>query len=286
MARFRFKVTEMKQTTDVPEASYGVLTCDQPNSGEEEAAEQVRRLGYAVLDSGYGPAQLQALSERFDQAHEGYLATWGMERLRGLNEHWTIRALLTHADATFMDLAVTPVLLKVLRLLIEGKFILNQQNGIINPPRESYNQGAWHRDLPYQHFVSSRPLAVNALFCIDDFTRDNGSTFVLPASHKMEAFPSKQYVKNNALQVEARAGQFILLDCMLFHSGGFNKSDRKRRAVNHVYNIPYFKQQINLPGNMSADGLSAEMQELLGFNYQEPVSIEQYLASRSMKAGA
>ncbi len=286
MARFNYKVTEMKQTADVPEAFYGVLTRDQPSPGEEEAAEQVRRLGYAVLDSGYGPAQLQALSERFEQAHESYLATWGAERLRGLNEHWTIRALLTHADAMFMDLAVNPVLLKVLRLLIEGKFILNQQNGIINPPGESYNQGAWHRDLPYQHFVSSRPLAVNALFCIDDFTKDNGSTFVLPASHKMEAFPSVHYVKKNALQVEARAGQFILLDCMLFHSGGFNQSDRKRRAVNHVYNIPYFKQQINLPGNMSADGLSAEMQELLGFNYREPVSIEQYLASRSMKAGA
>lgn len=280
MARFNYKVTEMQQTTDVPEASYGVLRRDRSDAGEEEAAEQVRRLGYAVLDSGYGPAQIQALSDRFEQAHERYLATWGAERLRDLNEHWTIRALLTHADAMFMDLAVNPALLKVLRLLIEGKFILNQQNGIINPPGESYNQGAWHRDLPYQHFVSSRPLAVNALFCIDDFTKDNGSTFVLPASHKMEAFPSAHYVKSNALQVEARAGQFILLDCMLFHSGGFNKSDRRRRAVNHVYNIPYFKQQIRLAGNVDGQKLTAEQREILGLGYQEPGSIEEYLGVR------
>lgn len=39
------------------------------------------------------------------------------------------------------------------------------------------------RPVLYQHYVSSSPLAVKALFCVDDFTHENGSTFVLPASH-------------------------------------------------------------------------------------------------------
>ncbi len=265
----------------IPETAYGVLQQDCFESEQDEVAERVRRLGYAIVDSGYTPAQLQEISNAFELARERYLTTWGDARLRRLNEFHTIRALLTHAGAPFMQLAMNPNLMAVLQKLIIGKFVLNQQNGVINPSGETYNQGAWHRDLPYQHYVSSSPLAVNALFCLDDFTFENGSTFVLPASHKAIAFPSDNYLRENAVQVEAEAGQFILLDCMLFHSGGFNRTTKERRAVNQVYNIPYFKQQINLQANMSAEGLSAEERGLLGFDFQEPVSIEQYLASRS-----
>lgn len=275
----------MTKSNGVPEHVYGVLQQDRFDSGQDEVAEQVRRLGYAVLDSGYTPAQLREISDAFDRVRERYVNTWGETRLRSLNEFHTIRALLTHGGATFMQLAMNPSLMTLLQKLIVGKFILNQQNGVINPPGETYNQGAWHRDLPYQHYVSSSPLAVNALFCVDDFTFENGSTFVLPASHKAIAFPSESYLRNNAVQVEAKAGQYLLLDCMLFHSGGFNRTAKERRAVNHVYNIPYFKQQINLPKNMSDYALSVEARELLGFNYQEPASIEQYLASRSKKVG-
>jgi hypothetical protein len=170
--------------------------------------------------------------------------------------------------------------LSVLSKLIIGKFILNQQNGVINPPGETYNQGAWHRDLPYQHYVSNTPLAVNALFCVDDFTPENGSTFVLPASHRAVNFPSASYIQRNALQVEAKAGQYILLDCMLFHAGGFNRSNVNRRAVNHVYTIPYFKQQIKLSELLKNVDLRPDQMDLFGFNYQEPISIDQYLNNR------
>ena len=168
--------------------------------------------------------------------------------------------------------------------MIRGKFILNQQNGSINPPQESYNQGAWHRDLPYQHFVSTKPLAINALFCIDDFTFQNGATFVLPASHKSEAFPSEKYIRKNAIQVEAKAGSFIVLDSMEFHTGGFNKTNLERRGVNHLYTIPYFKQQINIPRNLKNVDLSDEEKDILGFGCMEPESISGYFSTRTGKS--
>jgi ectoine hydroxylase-related dioxygenase (phytanoyl-CoA dioxygenase family) len=266
--------------SNVPKSEYGVLCRDRLESEIDEAAEQVRRLGYAVLDSGLTVSQVQVVQRDFDSAARRYIERYGEQRLRRLNEHNTIRALLTDQRSCFMAMATNPNLLAVLQRLIVGKFMLNQQNGIINPPSETYNQAAWHRDLPYQHFVSSSPLALNALFCVDDFTAENGSTFVLPASHKAMAFPSERYIETNAIQLEAKAGQFIILDCMLFHAGGYNATDRPRRAVNHVYTIPYIKQQIRLPAIMSQDGLDDAQRELFGFNYQEPMSIEEYLGNR------
>jgi ectoine hydroxylase-related dioxygenase (phytanoyl-CoA dioxygenase family) len=264
----------------VPSASYGVLERHGCETPLDEAAEQVRVLGYAIIESGYTAEEVADLSNAFDAAREGYIELHGRSFLQRADELNNIRMMLMHGNGAFLQMALNQNLLDTVGKLIAGKFILNQQNGVINPPNENYNQGAWHRDLPYQHFVSSTPLAINALFCIDDFTVENGATFVLPASHKSAAFPSRAYVEKNAVQIEARAGQFILLDCMMFHSGGYNGTSRMRRAVNHVYNIPYLKQQINVRKSIDGAGLSPQARQILGFDFQEPDSVADYLASR------
>lgn len=273
----------MSDAHGIPSRAYGILRRDEGAGPLDEVADQVRRLGYAILDSGLAASQIAAIQAEFERTRAAYIAAHGEARLHALDEYNNIRAPLTHGGPAFLDLVFNAPLMALLGRLIEGQFILNQQNGVINPPGQGYNQGAWHRDLPYQHFVSSRPLAINALFCVDDFTRENGSTFVLPASHKVEAFPSEDYVRRNALQVEARAGQYIVLDCMTFHSGGFNGSRAERRAVNHVFTIPYLKQQIRLAGNMSAQGLDARQRQVLGLQSTEPESIAAYLATREGK---
>ena len=151
---------------DVPRDFYGVLEQSKVDNTLDEVVEQVRSLGYAVLDSGCSLSQIQDVSDEFDRTLKRYIETYGESRLRAINEIYTIRSPFAHGGRPFIDLVLNTRLLSVLGCLISGKFILNQQNGVINPPQEIYNQGAWHRDLPYQHFISSRPLAINALFCV------------------------------------------------------------------------------------------------------------------------
>ena len=273
----------MATAQDIPSKAYGVLKRISAESDLDEIVEQVRNLGYAVLDSRLSADELLSLSQAFQQTRIRYIDTYGENELKTVDEYWTVRAPLT-LGGEFLALALNERLISVVRRLIPGKFILNQQNGVLNPPGESYNQAAWHRDLPYQHFVSSTPIAVNALFCLDEFTAQNGATFVLPASHKSEAFPSPNYVRKIAFQVEAPAGSFILLDCMAFHAGGFNRTQSARRAINHVYTIPFFKQQINIPANMkNNEDLSSEIRDLLGFNYLELQTIAEYIGRRRRK---
>ncbi len=261
----------------VPVESYGILIQDNPATELDEVAEQVRRIGYAILDSGFSTDEITVLSEVFDRTRAAYVQRHGGDRLRNAGEYHTIRAPLIHGNPLFIKLATNQNLLKVLEKLIVGKFILNQQNGVINPPGESYNQGAWHRDLPYQHYVSNTPLAVNALFCLDDFTPENGSTFLLPATHKMVNFPSAIYARQNALQVRAKAGQYILMDCMLFHGGGVNASNLERRAVNHMYTIPHIRPQIDIARNIDEENLTENEIEILGLRFKTSLSVEEYL---------
>ena len=269
--------------SNIPDESYGVLLQHVANSPLDAVVEQVRNLGFAVVESGFEPAEITAISEDFDATSSRYIETHGENELRLANEFYTVRAPLTHGGSAFLKLVLNANLQTVLRQLICGRFILNQQNGVISPPVASHHKAKWHRDLPYQHFVSTQPLAINALFCVDDFTTENGATFVLPASHLSGEFPSSQYVEKHAMQIEAAAGSFIVLDGMTFHAGGGNRTDKPRRAVNHLFSIPYFRQQINLPKNMQSDDLTAAARQMLGYGDTESSSICEYLTSRRAK---
>ena len=127
-------------------------------------------------------------------------------------------------------------------------FVLHLQNGIINMPNLEHHQGSWHRDLPYQNWTSSEPLACNLYYCLDDFNAQTGATFLLPFSHQFNAAPSQQYMEKHAIQVNANAGAVILFNSMLFHKAGFNSTTSQiRRGINHVYVKPIITQQIDMP---------------------------------------
>ena len=133
------------------------------------------------------------------------------------------------------------------KIIIEkqvGK-IINLQNAIINKPNEEHHQSSWHRDLPYQDWIISKPLAVNAFYCMSDFTSQNGATFLLPFSQKIEKFPSKRYVEENQIQMIAPKGSVVLFDSMVFHRASFNSTSNVRYGINNMFVVPILKQQIS-----------------------------------------
>lgn len=274
----------MTSTSTVPTGSYGVLERHVGTSDIDIAVEHMQRDGFCLFDGGFTEQQLSELSDAFDRVHSRYVQRHGVDRLTRLDELNTVRAPLVQGEPWLIRLASWPRLLELMQRLLAGRFILNQQNGVINPGGKRYNQGSWHRDLPYQHFVASRSLAVNALFCLDPFREDNGATFVLPASHRQEKFPSDAYVAREARQITAPAGHFIVLDAMTFHCGGVNRTEVARRAVNHVYAIPHIRQQIGLSEGLAAVAdLTPGQRELFGLGTEEPRSIEEYLLRRESR---
>jgi len=262
--------------------SYGVLKRNTIGNDLDRVVEEIVNLGFSVIHSGLSNDKIQSLGLKFDLLHAQYLKTYGIKYLESIDEHNHIRLPLAF-DRAFMDLATNKNVLNVVERLIVGKFMLNQQNGIVNPAGKQYSQGAWHRDLPYQHFVSSQPIAISALYCVDDFTKDNGATHVLPASHKQESFPSDEYTLKHFAQITAKAGSFIMMDSMTFHRGGVNNARAKRRAINHIYTIPHIKQLIDIRALLGEEGMDAHVQELLGYRYGLPRSIDDFFKTRNNK---
>jgi len=260
--------------------SFGISLYDKNEVDLSEAAKQVKRDGFTVVDSGYSTSELVKLSKVFNQLSTSYIQKFDETFLKSINEFNIVRAPLSFGNSLFISLANNQQVLNVVSELIAGKFILNQQNCVNSFPNENGTGDIWHRDLPYQNYISNQPLAVSAIFCVDDFTPENGATMFLPETHKRTSLPSEAYIKKKTIQVEAKAGNYILFDSMIIHKGGVNRSKSTRRLVNHVYTIPYFKQQIQLSEIMSNISLTLDQKDLFGFNDNVVPSISSYLSKR------
>lgn len=229
--------------------TFGVKEFTQPVGGAERSVEEIKLLGYSILPGILVETELEAVRAKMDSIYQVQLDEVGGEQhLHAINDTYNARCLLAY-DEYFLTVATNPKVLSIVEKFLGDYFVLMLQNGVINVPSvgNDQNAGYWHRDLNYQHFISTRPISISALVCVDEFSEETGGTYVLPASHKTEAFPSEEFVRQHEKVIDAEAGSVIVFDSMLYHRGGRNRSRHPRRAINHMYALPLLKQQINLP---------------------------------------
>ncbi len=265
--------------------SYGVMEEEKELDELSIKVEQLRNLGYATLDSSFTDEKINEVRQKSDIAADKYTELYSHHDLNSLGESNIYRspALI---DKSFFEIASHPKLQELVARLIRGKFYLNQQNLVINPPMSNnYTQLKYHRDLPYQHFVSSRPLAINALYAVDEFTIENGATFVIPASHKAEKFPTQKYLDSTQLQITVKAGTFLVLDCMLYHAAAPNLSMNARLGLNHVFTSVMFGPQINWKTSLDEMNIpiTPTLTNLLGLDFATPPNVDEYLRRRKAK---
>jgi ectoine hydroxylase-related dioxygenase (phytanoyl-CoA dioxygenase family) len=264
---------------------YGVTERKIAKDELDVRVQELEFLGYTVIDSGLSAEDVSALRIALDDLLQNYTEEAGGQAfLQEIGEADQLRAPLA-LDERFLAVATNPRVLEIVRRMLGEYVILTQQNGIVNRPSENpHRQTAFHRDLPYQHFVSSRPISFNALLCIDAFDAESGSTMILPASHKEAAFPSDEYIRQNEQATVARAGSFIMMNSMVYHRAGHNRSNRLRRAVNNVYALPFVKQQIVLPSLLNGKWSdNPELARLLGYHSDPPRSIAEFIAGRVVR---
>jgi ectoine hydroxylase-related dioxygenase (phytanoyl-CoA dioxygenase family) len=272
-----------RRTMNLPQ--YGVKEMNRARSASDVHAERVSLVGYSVIESVVPEPTLVRLRALIDYhlaaqaAHAG-----GAAVLESLGEAGTLRASVA-LDPLFLAVATNPEVMEVCQRLLGDYFTLLLQNSIVVDPQPSaHHQASFHRDLPYQHFVSSRPISINAMLCVDPFTVETGCTHVLPGSHKQERFPALETVEATVFPLEAPAGSFLVFDAMMYHRSGINRSSIRRRGINSAYCLPFVKQQISLPrlfqGKHADDPFLARF---LGYDSEPPESIAAWYAERKRK---
>lgn len=263
--------------------AFGIKEFTAVNSDIERHVEEIRLLGYTIVPDVVSEQDLVGLRKKLDDTYQLQVdEIGGAEELRKMNDSYNVRCLVAY-DEQFVQISANAQIMAVVEKLLGEYFILMSQTGLLNVPvvGDQQNAGFWHRDLNYQHFVSSRPLGISSLLCVDPFSEETGGTVVLPCSHKTEAFPSEDFVTKHQFGIDAKPGSCLVFDSMLFHRGGFNRSKNVRRAINHMYSIPFFRQQISLPkalgGKYQDDPF---LGKLFGYDCEPASSVREFRAAR------
>ena len=243
------------------------------------ALEELTRNGFCVLESALAGDTVAALSRGLDQVLAAQAARFGGEAaLVEIGDAGQARALVEEDDI-FLEILRVPRLDAIVEHVLGASALVMQQNGIVMPAEAAeHHQQRWHRDLPYQSWVSSRPIALGALAVLDDFTAESGSTLFLPGSHRHEHFPSRGYVDRWAVPAHAPAGAIVVFDAMCFHRGGVNRGKRPRRAVNTLFGVPLLAQQVAFADRPDLD---SKVRRRLGRDYQPASSVDEWRKRRA-----
>lgn len=255
----------------------------QETNGFDLQLEEIKVQGFTVVEDLMNDEDLAKASKKLDATYKDQVQCFGEENLVKIKEKNLVRSPLLYDDF-FLSMVLHPAIINIVKYFLGDYFIINQQNGIINMPNEAHHQSAWHRDLPYQNYVISKPIAIAALYCIDDFTEERGSTYVIPFSHQLTDIPSNSYLDKFKAPVNAKKGSVIIFNAMVYHRAGYNSSQFVRRGLNTLFSIPLIIQQINLSrqlnGKFSEDPF---LRRLLGYDIQIPDTVEEWRQNRLKK---
>ncbi len=260
--------------------SYGVREQLKSRDDIDEIIAEIRINGCAVLPGGFDKTFVSGLGKAVDAIYKEQVREFGgEENLEAIGDRDIARGLLAyHPD--MLRVAMNSSLMELCKRLMGPEFILLQQNAIITRPENKNYQRLWHRDLSYQHWTCTGVIALAALFCVDDFTADNGATFFLPGTQHVSEFPTEKYIQKFEKQILAPAGSYLIMNSMLYHRAGNNNSRGDRRAINNLIGLPFMAQQIDLPSLIASrngtEPSDADTRKFLGYRWSPASSVTQW----------
>ncbi|TDA43714.1 hypothetical protein EVG18_31010 [Burkholderia pyrrocinia] len=158
-----------------------------------------------------------------------------------------------------------------------GKFILNSYGGVINERNTHAYVKNVHRDIRFGS--EDRRFMLNALVMLDDFTADNGATWLLSGSQALAEPPDDERFYAQASRATGKRGSLLLFDSRLWHAGGHNVTDAPRRALTLTFTSPFFKPQLDYPrllGYRNLEHYDTWLRQVIGFNARVPESLEDF----------
>ena len=139
-------------------------------------------------------------------------------------------------------------------------------------PLPNSNEQQLHND---SRIVGSKyPIVVQAMWTLDEFTKNNGATNFLLGSQKFLSFPKNNTIYKKLKIAEAKPGSVILFNGSVWHGGSRPKiSFKSRWGVICRYSRWFLKPSYNFcenTPNKIFKKMTVKQKDLLGFRYDPP----------------
>jgi len=116
-------------------------------------------------------------------------------------------------------------------------------------------------------------MVLNVLWAFDDMNHDNGSTRLIPGSHKWKSYPADGVQDEREIMISLNKGSVLIFSGAIWHGGGLNKSGLDRWALLLGYSRWFFKPSFDYMQNTPIEMFNQytdRQKSLLGFNLTSP----------------
>ena len=235
------------------------------NSSIEEILEVMEQDAGVIIDNLLDKNQLKNISEDLKpyllKTKEGQDDFTGFKTKR-------VGALMARS-AECQNLALNPIINEVSKLFFEPHsdgYQLHFTSAIDIAPGESKqiphrDRGVWGGYIPRK--IETQ---LSTVWAIDDFTKENGATQVVPGSHKWDR--DREPKEDEICYAEMKKGSVFIYTGSVIHGGGANNSNKNRLGVFLHYAPSWLRQQENqylsCPPHIAKD-LTPELRSLMGY---------------------
>jgi phytanoyl-CoA dioxygenase PhyH len=235
----------------------------------------IDRDGWTILPSAVAADILADLARALDEAYRHQRAIQIRNGV-GAGTDGTVHHLPCAGDV-FLEFLERGDALPSFERYFDGPYILNTFGGVLNLPNDASYVSRVHRDL--RTYSGELHLMVQLLVMLDDFTEENGATYLLSGSHRSREKPADDVFFRDATRATGAAGSIVVFDSNLWHAAGVNRSPKPRRALTLAFTRPFVKQQLDYPralGYERGASFSPALRQLLGYNARVPASLDDW----------
>jgi ectoine hydroxylase-related dioxygenase (phytanoyl-CoA dioxygenase family) len=242
-------------------------------------SQELKDQGYTIMRNKIDEKWVSILSNEMDKAF-----------LEHRNIQLTNKNDINSNGVALHVLLSNPIFIEFLQTLLENQFIqslqdnffyskciLNSFSALNNLPNQPNFSAIVHRDLRF--YSGDFPIMLNCLIMIDDFTVENGGTYLLTGSHLEEKKPSNEEFFQNAIQATGKRGDILIFNANVWHSSAPNTTQENRRAIPFTISKSFMKQLLDYPralGYDKMDSFTYEMQQFLGYHSRVPASLNEW----------
>lgn len=222
--------------------------------------------GYTVIKNVLGKEECKKIKEI---CKKNYLRYTKLTKIKNPREQ-TIYNLHNKNDIFLKFIAHKKTFGLAEKLLSIGSYkssgeIILRQTAARNPLKGNSQQ--LHNDT---RLVGCKyPLVVHMIYMLDDFTKENGATRIVPKSHKRLYYAKNNKIYKDEVLITGKKGSVLIFDASLWHGSSIKTIDEERWGMVFSYSRwflkPDFDHCINTPKKIY-NKLSLFEKSLLGFN--------------------
>lgn len=245
----------------------------------EYTREELREKGFTKIESVFDVDYCAKINDSIDKSYELCRNIQIKNEIDAVTDG-TIHHLLATNDTIFveiLDKIGKSSLYQFIKDFFQGNFIINSYGGVKNLKSKPSYVANVHRDIRF--FSGDFPLMLNLLIMLDDFTIENGATYLLAGSHKKPERPLDDEFYKYSNRAIGKRGDIIFFNSNLWHAAGINSTNQERRAITITFTKPFMKQQLDYPRAVGFDKLekmNIELQQIIGYFSRTPSNLDEW----------